>query len=130
MPLKCYSLLLGARNTPTHGKRFSSADDAQIREITFRHFPDGFTILNADGGWFDPAARAFVKEESRQILICTDKPAALRRWCADLAEALQQDELLVVEVGAAVTFRAAHGRRPLPPTAPSTTAPVLRTLKP
>jgi hypothetical protein len=80
-------------------------DDAQIREITFRHFPDGFTVLNADGGWFDPSARRFIKEESRQILICTDRPAALRRWCEELARALQQDELLVVEVGAAVSVR-------------------------
>jgi hypothetical protein len=110
MAMKCYSLLLGARNTPAHGKRFTRADDAQIRAITFRHFPDGFTVLNADGGWFDPAERRFVKEESRQILICTEKHAQLRRWCSELADALQQDELLVVEVGAAVTFRVAGSR--------------------
>lgn len=67
--LKCFSLLLGARNTPGAGKRFSAADEERIREITFRHFPDGFTILNADGGWFDPIRRRFVEEESRQILV-------------------------------------------------------------
>jgi hypothetical protein len=110
MKTKCYSLLLGARNTPAHGKRFGPADDAQIRDITFRHFPAGFTILNANGGWFDPASRKFVKEESRQILVCTDEPGALRRWCAELAEALQQDELLVVEVGPAVSFRVRRSR--------------------
>lgn len=114
MAMKCYSLLLGARNTPSHGKRFSRSDDAQIRDITCRHFPDGFTILNADGGWFDPAARKFVKEESRQILICTEKAGALRGWCAELAHGLQQDELLVVEVGAAVSFRVRRPRAVAP----------------
>lgn len=102
---RCFSLLLGARNTPARGKRFAPEDDAQIREITIAHFPDGFTILNADGGWFDPQRKRFVKEESRQILVCTNDRAALRRWCQALAQALQQDELLVVEEGPAVTFR-------------------------
>lgn len=106
MATRCYSLLLGARNTPAHGKRFSAEDDARIREITFSHFPDGFTVLNADGGWFDPVERTFIEEESRQILVCTGNRAALRSWCTALADALQQDELLVVEMGPAVTFRA------------------------
>ena len=111
MPMRCYSLLLGARNTPARGKRFSRADDDIIREITFRHFPSGFTTLNADGGWFDPSTRKFLQEESRQILVCTDTAAALRRWCIELAQALQQQELLVVEVGSAVTFRIKSSRR-------------------
>lgn len=112
--MKCYSLLLGARNTPARGKRFSRKDDALIREITFRHFPNGFTILNADGGWYDPQERAFVEEESRQLLVCTDRAPALRLWCAELAAALQQDELLVVEVGRAVRFKMnPRPRRPL-----------------
>lgn len=102
--LKCYSLILGARNTPGAGKRFTRADEERIREITFRHFPDGFTILNADGGWFDPQ-RGFVAEESRQILVCASRLLALRRWCDELARALQQKELLVVELGAAAAFK-------------------------
>jgi len=109
--MTCYSLLLGARNTPAHGKRFSAADDALIRDITFRHFPAGFTILNADGGWFDPNTRTFLQEESRQILVCTDSVIALRRWCIALARALQQKELLVVEVGRAVTIHVKFPRR-------------------
>ncbi len=109
--MKCYSLMLGARNTPTHGKTFSRADDSLIREITFRHFPQGFTVLNADGGWYDPEARRFIAEESRQILVCTDKMRRLRDWCRELAAAMQQDELLVVEMGPAVTVRLAPAAR-------------------
>ena len=104
--MKCYSLLLGARNTPAATARFSEDDDASIRSITFRHFPEGFTILNADGGWFDPSKKAFVDEQSRQILICTSQPQKLVAWCEELAVALKQDELLVVELGRAATFTA------------------------
>lgn len=107
--LKCYSLILGARNTPGAGKRFLRADDERIREITFRHFPEGFTILNADGGWFDPQ-RGFIAEESRQILVCAKEASALQRWCEELAHALGQKELLVVEVGAASAFKTRRGR--------------------
>jgi hypothetical protein len=103
--MHCFSLILGARNTPAAGRRFSRSDDEMIRELTARHFPDGFTILNADGGWFDPERRTFVEEAARQILICTADRRALGAWCAALASALHQRELLVVELGVARTFR-------------------------
>jgi hypothetical protein len=111
--LKCYSLLLGARNTPGAGKHFTKADNERIHAITFRHFPDGFSILNAEGGWFDPNRRKFVEEDSRQILVCARSVRQLRGWCEDLTVALKQKELLVVELGPAFTFRAA--RRQLRP---------------
>lgn len=103
--MKCYSLLLGARNTPAAGKRFSAADEARVRDITFRHFPDGFTVLNADGGWFDPTRKKFVEEDSRQVLVCAADRRQLRAWCHELADALKQKELLIVELGPATTYR-------------------------
>lgn len=103
--MHCFSLILGARNTPAAGRRFSKLDDEMLRELTARHFPDGFTILNADGGWFDPERRTFVEEAARQVLICTSDRQALGAWCAALARALHQKELLVVELGVARTFR-------------------------
>jgi hypothetical protein len=102
---KCFSLLLGARNTKGARRTFSGGDEALIREITFRHFPDGFTILNAEGGWFDPVRRKFIEEHTRQILVHTSNRTPLRAWCAELAEALNQRELLVVEVGPARAYR-------------------------
>src|SRR5688500_9921140 len=102
----CFSLFLGARNTPRAGKHFTKADDELIRSLTFRHFPKGFTILNADGGWFDPTQRRFIEEDSRQILVCTTGTRALRPWLGQLAEALRQKELLVIEVGPASVFKA------------------------
>lgn len=103
--MKCYSLLLGARNTPAATQRFSRQDDASIRDITFRHFPEGFTVLNADGGWFDPSVKEFIEEESRQVLVCAADRRQLRAWCHELAAALKQKELLVVELGSATTYR-------------------------
>ena len=105
MSLNCYSLILGARNTPSKGRKFLKRDETLIRTLTAAHFPDGFTILSADGGWFDPAKKTFVEEESRQILVCAKNKAALRTWCGELGRALKQKELLVVELGKAKTFR-------------------------
>lgn len=96
--MRCYSLLLGARHTSARGPRFRGADDRRVREITQRHFPDGFTILKASGGWFDPGEKRFVAEESRQILVCAPRPR-LAPWCRELARVLRQKELLVVELG-------------------------------
>ncbi len=102
--MKCYSLLLGARNTPAAGKRFLRRDDTRVREITARHFPEGFTILSADGGWYDRERAAFIEEDSRQILITTGDRRKLRAWSRELGEALQQKELLIVELGRASIF--------------------------
>jgi hypothetical protein len=103
--MKCYSLLLGARNTPSAGPRFTRRDDEQLRAITFRYFPEGFTILNAQGGWFDPERETFIEEESRQILVCAGSARRLRSWCGELALALDQSELLVIEHGGVTTFK-------------------------
>lgn len=108
--MRCYSLLLGARHTASPGPRFSATDDRRIRTITRRHFPGGFTILDASGGWFDPDAGRFMAEESRQILVCAAR-RALAPWCRELARALNQQELLVVELGAPHRFRAGALRR-------------------
>jgi hypothetical protein len=100
--MRCYSLLLGARNAR---RTFSKEDDAQVRAITLRHFPTGFTILNSAGAGYDPARRRFVTEQSRQILVCGTSIRRLRRWAAELAAALRQHELLVVELGRGFLFR-------------------------
>src|SRR5690606_22018341 len=88
-----------------------------IRDITLRHFPAGFTILNADGAWFDPARQKFIEEESRQVLVCPTRRGQLREWCDELGTALGQKELLVMEVGRATAFRprGARGRSALRP---------------
>ena len=112
--MKCFSLILGARNTPTAGKKFSKRDDAIIRDITASHFPDGFTVLNAEGAWFDRETRTFIEEESRQLLVCAAQRADLGAWCQELGCALKQKVLLIVELGRASSFvvKATASRKP------------------
>lgn len=102
--MRCYSLMIGARNRPGR-RRFSPAADATLQQVTGRHFPGGFTIIHAAGGWFDPDRRKFVREESRQVLVAAARPARLRAWCAELAAALRQEELIVWELGRLRRFR-------------------------
>jgi len=111
--MKCFLLIIGSGSDKRSKRRFSKRSDRTIRELTEKHFPDGFTILNADGGWFDPTRKKFIEEAARQILVCTAKRSALSRWCAELARATHQKELLVVELGVARTFRY-HFRPSLP----------------
>jgi hypothetical protein len=103
--MHCYSLLLGSRNTPSAGRRFAPRDDALVRSITAGHFPGGFTILNGFGAWYDASRRRFTSEESRQILICGGSLRAVRKWSRELAHALQQKELLILELGAVHRIR-------------------------
>lgn len=106
--MKCYSLTLGARNSGA--RTFSRADERAVRGITARHFPEGFTILHGDGGWFDPRQRKFLREASRQILVCAPNLRRIRPWCRALAQALRQQELLVIELGPITRFRASARR--------------------
>jgi hypothetical protein len=99
--MKCFSVTLGARNTPTGASRFSRQDETMVRKITARHFPTGFTILNARGGWFDAKKQRFRKEESRQILVCATQAKAVLPWCSDLRRYLGQEAVLLIELGRA-----------------------------
>ena len=100
--MQWWSLLIGARKLRAKARRFSRADDRLIQEITTRHFPAGFTILNAVGGWFDSARRRFIHEESRQVLIGGATPAQVRRWGRELGRALAQEEIVVIRIGTAL----------------------------
>lgn len=108
---QCWSLLIGASRIHGDRRRFTRGDDRLIQRITTRHFPTGFTILRASGGWFDPARRRFVREESRQVLICGADAAAVRRWGRELGAALRQKELLLVAMGRGVSLAIAERNR-------------------
>ena len=110
--MQWYALTLGARNTPAAGRKFSRRDDALIRRITRKHFPDGFTIVEAKGGWWDSSGTRFVREESRQIQVGTRALATVRRWARELGAALGQSELIVLKLGSGVSLKVARRRSP------------------
>lgn len=101
-PLMSYSLLVGSSNSRGYFRR---ADDRRLRKITARHFPEGFTILSAQGSWYDPDTHTFRKEEAREIVLCTDRRTALKAWCEEIGTALRQKELLLTEGGRTRRFR-------------------------
>jgi hypothetical protein len=107
--MKSYSLLIGARNDR---RRFPRKDEMILEKITARHFPEGFTILDASGAWYDAVRTTFRKEQARQVLICTSAPRKLDAWCRELGEALGQNELLVIEMGPVRRFRIASQESP------------------
>ncbi len=102
---RSWSLLLGARTAAGRTKSFSKADDRRLQDITTRHFPHGYTILQAAGGWFDPQHAKFVREESRQIMVCNVSRVAMLRWAREVGEAFQQKELMVVELGRGISLK-------------------------
>jgi len=104
--MKCFALTLGARNTGSKKNKFLATDEREIQRITARYFPEGFSILNVKGGWFDPAQNKFIKEESRQIWVSTSRSGAVKPWARALAAAMGQKEILIVELGRATRLRA------------------------
>ena len=93
-----WSVLVGARQLPG-GRRFTRADERRLQEITAAHFPAGYTILEARGGWFDPARRRFVREPSREILVTSGSLRQVRAWSRALGRALRQKEMILTRVG-------------------------------
>jgi hypothetical protein len=108
-----WSLFIGARQTGAGKRRFSAVDDRTLQRITAKHFPQGYTILEARGGWYDSERRRFVREESRQVLITTEAKKRVVRWASELGAAFEQKELLVMKLGRAhrLRIRQAGGRR-------------------
>ena len=102
-----WSVLIGARQM-RRGRRFSQADDRLLQTITAEHFPSGYTILEARGGWFDPSTRRFVREDSRQILITSRSARRIRAWGKALGNALRQKELLLAQMGVARKIKLRH----------------------
>jgi hypothetical protein len=102
--------MIGARHWRGR-RRFSRTADALILVVTRKYFPDGFTVTRTTGGWFDPARRKFVREESRQVTVAAPGPGSLRAWCGELAARLRQREVVVLELGRLRRFRPARARQ-------------------
>jgi hypothetical protein len=115
-----WSLLLGARHVRPGVRRFSRADDTLLQKITAEHFPQGYTILEASGGWFDPDKKRFIREQSRQILVSADSPRPIGRWARALGIAFHQKELLICQLGRMHTITALQrNSRRISPSKPS-----------
>lgn len=111
MPLfHLWSVFIGARRV-RKGRSFLRTDDKLLQIITARFFPNGYTILEARGGWFDPHRRRFLREDSRQIIVTSNSSGAVRAWARTLGAALRQKELLLVQLGTARILKIQVPRR-------------------
>ena len=94
----CWSILIGARRIGSRST-FSRTDDRRLQAITAKHFPAGYTVLEASGGWYDSSIRKFVREDSRQVLVTSASIRAVEQWARALGTAFRQKELLLVKLG-------------------------------
>ncbi|HEX2860949.1 MAG TPA: hypothetical protein VHN79_04890 [Lacunisphaera sp.] len=108
--MKCYSVVIGARNSR---RRWTRRDERTAQEITLRHFPAGCSFLKVNGAWYDPEAGSFRREEAREIVVTTRSAAKLNAWCQELGRALGQRELLVLAKGTARRLRVGRAARNL-----------------
>lgn len=106
--MRAYSLLIGARNARG---RFTARDDGILRATTARHFPGGFTIVEARGAWYDGARGRFRREETRQVLVCASAAAKPVKWARELGRALRQQEVLLIALGSVRRLRLAFSTR-------------------
>lgn len=106
----CWSILIGARRIGSR-RSFTADDELRLQAITADHFPNGYTILEAKGGWFDPTSRRFVREDSRQILVTSASFPAVKTWAIALGSALRQKEIILVKVGNTRRIRIRHADR-------------------
>jgi hypothetical protein len=72
-------------------------------------FPDGLTVLDAQGQWKDAATGTLVRERGKVVTILIDDSAAPRARIAAIADAykqrFRQDAVGIVIAPACVTFR-------------------------
>lgn len=97
-----WSVFIGARRV-RKDRSFLRTDDKLLQTITARFFPNGYTIVEARGGWFDPDGHRFLREDSRQIIVASNSIRPVRAWARALGVALRQKELLLVQLGTAQT---------------------------
>src|SRR5215216_4138391 len=98
---ECYAVLIGSRR----GRGFSKRDERELQTITRKYFPEGFTIIETQGGWWNAETATFVRETSRQIQVCSQKRKRVNTWAQALGRKLDQKEILLVKVGSARRIR-------------------------
>ena len=102
-PLNCVAYSIGARNR-TPPSRYTSKDDRVLAEITAKYFSSGYSIIQQKGFWFDTNEGELIQEDSRMVIIATDKPDKIVSWRNELAYSMQQHSLLEIELGVATLF--------------------------
>ena len=100
--------LLGARNRMAGGavksRQFTPGDDELLREVSVRHFEDGFTIIEQAGNW--RTGKKVVSEDSRTILVVGGSDKQHRSWRNQIVAHFQQQSLIRIDLGRATILSA------------------------
>lgn len=66
------SELFFGRDIPGRGPVTSTEWTNFVARVIAANFPDGFTILDADGGWLDPWSGKLIRETSKLVIVAAD----------------------------------------------------------
>ena len=71
--------LFFGRNIPGRAPLTESEWSAFLASVIAKEFPDGFTVLDGNGAWRDPATNAFMGERTKVVVIATAEDDLARR---------------------------------------------------
>lgn len=90
------------------GKQEITAEDwnAFCEQVVSRHFPDGYTVLDATGYWRPEGQTATCREASKVIIILADASAddKIRQVASEYCRRCRQESVLVVSKKAVMSF--------------------------
>lgn len=79
--------LFFGRDIPGRGPLTDAEWDDFVARVVTQQFPDGFTVLDGDGQWFDQATGHMTHERSKILLIAADPDSDLKTRIGSVVDA-------------------------------------------
>jgi hypothetical protein len=78
-------------NIPGRGSVAAKAWDSFLGSVVTPRFPDGFTVYDAYGQWWNPQARSIAKENSKVIVIAVPDSQGVRARISEVSDAYRRE---------------------------------------
>jgi Protein of unknown function (DUF3574) len=72
---------------PGHGAVTAKAWDSFLGSVVTPRFPDGFTVYDAYGQWWNPRTRSIAKENSKVVVIAAADSQGVRLRISEVSDA-------------------------------------------
>jgi len=82
--------LFFGRDIPGRGPLTDAEWDDFVARVVTQQFPDGFTVLDGAGQWFDQATRRLVREQSKVLFVAADPDSDLKSRITSVVDAYRQ----------------------------------------
>jgi hypothetical protein len=79
--------LFFGRDIPGRGPLTDAEWDDFVAHVVTQQFPDGFTVLDGDGQWFDQATGRMTREPSKILLVAADPDSDLKTRIGSVVDA-------------------------------------------